>query len=276
MREPFRVKIVGKCIESIDTLKANAESCLGLARIEKQVPHGRKLAVVGGGLSTLDHLDELRNFDGDIWAINNTAAWLIERGIKATLFTVDPAPVDEFDLTGVDSALIATCCHPSLREAIRNVRLFDIKETDATGHIGGSSSSTRTPLVAVFLGYTDITYYGCEGSFLIDRDHVDRHEGDRPLLIVKAGGVEYLTRPDYMVQAEDLAAVMRMAPDIFKNRSGGLLQAMLEYPDEWEVVAVSALMKENIESYSGKCGLYETSYTPSFYMEGNSHAVNGA
>jgi hypothetical protein len=257
---PFRLDIIGKCIADADQLKSNAATCDGLGRIEKQAAHGRKLAVVGGGMSTAEHLDKLMSWDGDIWSINSTGSWLLKRGIKSTFLTVDPSDPEAFVTDGMTDALLATCCHPELRNKFDTVRLFDMIDTDPDGVSGGTTTAARTPDLALRLGYHEIHYFGCEGSFDLGKDHIDRVDPSKNLLIIRADGVDYITCLEYLLQAEELAGVLRLAPSVFRNRSGGLLQAVTDHPDTWEVVAVSDCLKNELEAHNGNAGLYETPY----------------
>lgn len=257
---PFRINIQAQCVVSLDALKENAATCDGLERIQKQEPHGRKVAICGGAPSLVENLQELKEWDGEIWAVNGTAKWLNDRGIKATFLTCDPGDFSAWDFTGVDDALIATCCRPDLRGRFKNCRLFDLCETHEGGMTGGTTSASRAISVALHLGYYEIHIFGCDGSFKLGNDHVDRHDDEQNILIVEAGGNQYATYMEYLLQCESLGSIMRLAPKVFKCRSGGLLKAVIDHPETWEIVAVSAAMKEHLEEVNGSQGLYETPF----------------
>jgi hypothetical protein len=63
-----------------------------------------------------------------------------------------------------------------------------------------------------------------------------------------------------VVQCEELAGIISTFPDVFHDRSGGLLSAILAYPDTWEVVGVSAALKEHLILVNGDTGLYDEPY----------------
>lgn len=214
------------------------------------VLRNRKLAVVGGSPQVIHDIEELRAWNGDIWAINHTADWLASHGIASTLFTVDPVAID----SPVRKRLLATSCAPEM--FTEDTVAFDMIETHPQGCAGGTSSATRAPWLALSMGYTDVSFFGCEGSY-VNNDHVDRNEQVDRQLIVRAGGCDYITRPDYYVQCQEFAKLFAEFGCVFKNRSGGLLKAMLENPDTWEVVAVSPALKAHLEEVNGKQGLYE-------------------
>jgi hypothetical protein len=258
---PFRLKITADCHIPLQQWIDNAATCEGLGRIEKQAPHGRKLAIVGGGSSTEKSLEELKAWDGDIWAVNSTGPWLLKHGIQSTFITVDPAPVEDFYTEGMTDALLATSCCPKLRERFQTVRLFDMVETHPDGIGGGTTTASRMPLVAILLGYYEISFFGCDSSFQLGRDHVDRNDATfDEALVIRAGGTDYLTNLQLLQQAETMAEIMNLAPNVFRNRSGGLLEAIQKHPDTWEIAAVSDQLKQSLEAWNGKSGFYETPY----------------
>ena len=260
---PFRLDIkVAGCVP-IETYCAQAALHQEYPKIKERAWHGRKLAVVGAGPLVVHDLEELRTWDGDIWAINSAARWLHENGVRATLVTIDPLDIPgEFPMM---DALVATCCHPNLFQKLegKNVWTFDLIETHPeTGLAGGCTTATRTPALAIKLGYRDVSYFGCEASYDGDRDHIDFHNGEAQEVIVRAGGRDYRAETGLLVQCQDFMQLFTTFPDAFKNRSGGLLKAMIDNPDTWEIVAVSAAMKQHLEEVNGKQGLYEGIYEP--------------
>ena len=262
---PFRITFTDERLASpeayaqaVEDLRRNAQVNARHPQVQRCAPHGRKLAVVGGGPLVRHDLEELRAWDGDVWGINFTAGWLNANGVKAALFTVDPVPF----LTEAPEAILATVCAPSLFEHFKGrVRGFNLAVTDPeNGLHSGAFSSTSAPAVSLKLGYIDVSFFGCEGSFET-QDHVDRHEGRPDQLIVRAGGRDYVTCPPYLTQCDELRKLF-VFDNVYHNRSGGLLKAMIEHPDTWEIVAVSASLKQHLESVNGACGLYEKPYAP--------------
>ena len=244
---PLRINIIPQCHVALDQLKAQAQTCDGLPRIPKRAPHGGSVAIVGGGESTETKLDELRAFPGQIWAINSTAKWLQERGVPCTFIAIDPGPVHTLTPWG-KKALLATSCHPDLRTHFEDVQLFDLVETHTDGIAGGTTCASRALHLAIHQGYYDIHLWGCDSSFQPGRDHVDRHEEWPEQVIVRANGKRFLTILEWVMQAECISQLLRMAPTVFYNHSGGLLAAMVEDPDGWEVEAVSAALKEAMDA----------------------------
>jgi hypothetical protein len=230
---------------------ANAE----YPRIVPCAPHARRLAIVAGAPGVIEDVPEIRQWAGDIWGINYMPDWLAGHGIESTLFTADPMLFP----SKARARILAQSCHPGLFAG--EVRTFQIQGVEGLGIAGGSSSVTCAPIIALQLGYVDVSFFGCDGSFpFTGADHVDRHEGaDSHRLIVRAGGIDHLTRPSYYMQCQELVTLMTSFPNIYHNRSRGLLRAMLDYPDTWEVVAVSGALKTHLDETNG-VGMWEGSY----------------
>lgn len=261
----FRLEITSQCIESLERLKENALTCAGLPRLPKKEPHGGKLAIVGSGPSVADRLDELREWNGEIWAINATAKWLDDRGIKSKFITVDPGLFPE-EMLAVEEAYLATLCHPQMRNFFSKVSFFDMVETAPDGITGGTTTASRALSLAINQGFYDITLYGCEGSFTIGKDHIDRNEMRPEMVVIQAGDKHFMTYLEYMMQAETLANMIRLAPNVFKQRCGGLLEAMIDHFDTWAIVAVSESLKAHLEEVNGPQGLFEPRFPVNHLM----------
>jgi hypothetical protein len=261
---PFRLTIEGQCSTQLETLKAQA-ACCDLPRIGKQQPHGIPLAVCGGAPSLVQSLNVLKGWMGKVWGVNHTSQWLTENGVPNTFFTVDSDP---FRARGVTDALVASTVHRDLIDSFGNVRVraFDLWVTHQHGVLeggilGGSTSVLHAPCVALRLGYTDVSFFGCDGSFE-GSDHVDRDESPQETFIVRAGGRDYQTTLPLMTQTEELARLITTFPDFYHNRSEGLLKAVLAHPDTWAVVGVSPKLKQHLIEVNGDLGLFDAEYVP--------------
>ena len=253
---PFRLAFYGESDIPIKVWRDHAEANATCPRLERCARHGRKLAVVGGGPEIVHDLDELRSWDGDIWGINYMPDWLAERGIASTLFSIDPCAFP----SKATKRILASSCHPSMLEG--DVQVFDLVWVNPQGFANGCSSVSSAPAISFALGYLDVSFFGCDGSWE-QQDHVDRHEGtEKEQLIVRAGGRDYLTRPSYYLQCMELLTLFRTFPDVYRNRSRGLLKAMQDHPDTWEVVGVSEALKASLEARNGKQGLFDSPYIP--------------
>jgi hypothetical protein len=236
-----------------DLIPANVEYsdalCVPVVQVEK--PHGRKLAVVGSGPSLKHSIKTLKKWKGEIWAINGTAGYLLDHGIESTLFSVDPGP--RFDLSRVScakDALISAACDPALFDAYAGrVKRFFLDENPQAPFAvtGGATTATRAPMLGIHMGYRDITYFGCEGSYN-DSTHVYQDRKNECELWIEAGGKRYRTDPESIMQCQYLSSLITAFPHGFAEKCGGLLRAMLHYPDTWSMVAVSEAMKNRLEA----------------------------
>jgi hypothetical protein len=250
---PFRISFRPHVDVSDTRLADNMAASSAYPRVEKGV-HPHAVAVVGGGPSLLGRLDELRAWPGDIWAINSMPDWLEARGIDSVLFSVDPKPF----ASKAKRAILASTCHPSVFEG-RDVRMFDMLEHATDGVIGGVTTASRAPALALRMGYPGVAFFGCDSDFG-EIGHVSSGAyQDEELLIVRANGAEFITAPDFLLQAENLALLMRTFPDYVVNKSDGLLAALLA-DEEWTTVAVSDALKKKLIETNGDSGLYDEPY----------------
>lgn len=250
---PFRISFRPFVDVSDTRLAENMAASSDYPRVEKGM-HPHPVAVVGGGPSLLGRLDELRTWPGQIWAINSMPDWLAARGIDSALFTVDPRPFE----SKAKRAVLASTCHPSVF-AGRDVRMFDMLEHAPDGIIGGVTTASRAPALALRMGYPGVAFFGCDSS-LTGAEHVAT--GPYPgieRLLIRANGTDYVTDPELLMQAQNLAQVMRTFPDFFVNKSGGLLAALIE-DEDWTTVGVSDALKKKLIETNGDSGLYDTPY----------------
>lgn len=235
----MRIDWTSEACEPAEIFAANARHACSLGLPFVTRGDRGSLAVAGGGPSLSRNLDRLKGFD-EVWGVNRTAQWLCERGIPATFFTVDPQYVP--GMTGVERAVVASSVHPTVLDELagKDVTLFHIGEVE--GHDGfvsegGCSSVCRAVPLAVHMGYSSVTFFGCEGSYE-DASHAYETTLQRHQIIIRAGGKDYVTQPDFQLQCQYLAPFLTDLPEYFREESGGLLRAMLADP-EWTNVAFS-------------------------------------
>lgn len=204
----------------------------GIPYVREVSPHGRRLAVIGGGPSIVTHLEEIRGF-ADIWAINGACRWLRERGVDSTLFALDPCDFLAPRIAGAKKALLAARCHPQVFETLKDaeIQLFDIIQDGegGSGFWGSISAVMLTFHLATFLGYRDVVYYGCEGSYdEASHAYMDDPECSDYKFVVTCGGREFITAPDLYMQSLELSKLLRFTYGKFVEKSGGLLRAFIE------------------------------------------------
>lgn len=201
--------------------KRYAES-LGFPRLgEAESPH---LAVVGGGASAVDHVNTLKNWDGEIWAINRAWQWCDANGIDATFCTAEARPVAADIVSGVKRAMLSMTCSVELFDAL----IAEGAHIDAVslGLEGSAGPTTATAFLLSTLdkGHSKITFFGCESSW-DETSHIYEDKSCDGIMRVVCNGKTFLTQPYLMMQAEVLAAVIRAAPGTYSEMSGGLLRA---------------------------------------------------
>lgn len=198
-----------------------------------------RLAIVGGGPSINDNLEALKAWDGDVWAINGAFKWCADNGIEATFVAIDPHEIVLQWSAGVKKALLCKCIHPSVFDLMHEngaaVTIFDV----GPGAVAtGSSTASCCVHLAIIAGHKEVTFFGCESSYLPCKTHAYMHEEREAEMIVRCGGEDFLTAPDYFCQAMEMACLFREFPFFCKEESGGLLRALVK-EEHYEVLWIS-------------------------------------
>jgi hypothetical protein len=205
---------------------------------------GRRLAVVGGGPSIADHVDELRAWGGEIWAVNGTVNWCLDNGIDAAFYTIDASPPENWTcrLDRIRRAVLSVECSPPLIHALGAAHISLLPKDEA-----GPTSAAGATLHGLNCGYREIHFFGCESSFQGNTHAYDTHPV-ADWIDVDIGGGRFRTKPEFAEQAQVLSEVIRLAPTVFFDRSGGLLSAMVAHGTDHDVYQVSnslyALMQD--------------------------------
>lgn len=209
-----------------------------------------RLAVVGGGTSIRDHIRELRNWDGEVWAINGTINWCLDNGINAWFYTADAMPPELwiYDLSRVKRAVMAPDCAPEMFEHFLSIGA----EVTLTCPIqSGPTSANASDYVSLDAGYTSVTYFGCEGSFEEPDIHAQSHAFDTykisDWMIVELGGEYFKTKAEFISQAIMLSNTIAAFPHIYSEKSGGLLRAMIEHGQDYDVYMISNTLMEKLK-----------------------------
>lgn len=222
-----------------DVCRRNAERAvsLGLPHVER----AGHVAVVGGGPSLADHLDELRRWNGPIWAINETFMWLKARGIRSTFLTADPKPQPWLRADPGDRALVTIEGAPQLFAALSDAHVTTYRLAPDEIHCG-PTTATAAPHLAVYIGQRSVTFFGCDSSFE-GASHVYDQALPRDMITVRCGGRDYLTKPEFLLQADALAALCRELPAFCRHRSAGLMPALIRNPEREVVCGPAALLE---------------------------------
>jgi hypothetical protein len=202
--------------------------------------------VLGGGHSIRERLDEIRQSTADKWAIGSAWRWFKDNGVECTFFCVDPSDLLIPHAQGVTRAILESGTSPGVFDAVQGeILLFD-RVTDLDS-INGVTTATCAPMLALKMGYTSVSFYGCEGSYR-DQTHLYMNSGDPYTMRVRANGEYFLTGAEFLMQAEFLSELIR-ASDVFKDCSGGLLSALIADPD-YDVTHISKTLHDSIGGHA--------------------------
>jgi len=227
-----------------------ANKAAALARglpVVGECPVKPKLAVVGGGPSVRDRLDDLRDFDGEVLAINGAWRYLRDAGVAATFYTVDPV-LDVLPLVdGVERAVLGSSVDGAVFDALEGSHVEVVPLGAGEGEVlHGPTSATAVMHMAPMRGHASVSFYGCEGNYGHTSHAYQCNALEVPRVVVDVAGHEYVTAPGFLVQSEWIAACIRAAPDYLENRSGGLLAALVTCPD-YDIKAVSRSIYDRLE-----------------------------
>ena len=246
-----KINFVNKGPIPLEAMLKQAEQNRGLGFLDMisgvSVASG-PLAVVGGGPSAAEYVDELREWPGAVWAINGTWKWCRDNSIKAIFFSIDPTimVMPYVRGMGIERAIIATHCHPDVvAELLKTASILAFDHNDAHGPITASAA----PLTAAKVGHNSVTFFGCEGNFS-NRSHVDRDSDHENRMLIKCDGRLWNTTAEFMIGLEALSLVIReiekAVPGFIKVRGDGLLSAMIR-DSEWDCIKVTRKMAATIE-----------------------------
>ena len=203
-----------------DITKHRKYACkLKLPELKTVPPHNKKIAVVASGPSLKNYLEDLKNFDGDIIAINKENQHLQDEGIKfKKVLVIDPLIMPDYLGKPLDDVTyyFASNCRPELFRAYKNynVVLFHIF-SDGVEYpknkkhlIVGSVAALAAIRVAKHLGYRDIHVYGMDCSWEDDKQikvYKDKTKTcyNNNTLIVEANGKKFKTSIGFIGAAED-------------------------------------------------------------------------
>jgi hypothetical protein len=255
MLEFCRINFIPQITMAVDDRKNNFEYNIKkfkMLDLSSPTLQGKRVAIVGGSPSLINHLEELKEYDV-IWAINGTYKYLKEKGIKSVFVTVD---ADFQDVSDVEEAIVINTAKRELIDNFKteNIRLVSLEPQFGEPFLnGGTTTATRLPHLAFLLGCFDIGFFGCDSSYnkiTHIYGNTIRSSENKTMLIVKTDNKEFITNVQMLNQAENLAIFIKEFPEFIKNHSEGLLKAMVK-DDNWTTVAFSELLYKDL--LAGNC-----------------------
>jgi hypothetical protein len=236
------------CVVEPEQCRANVVSALArnLPVCNRAPRRSGMLAIVGSAPSVNQHIEELRAWPGEIWAINGAYDYLLERGVVANGFLgMDPVPglADYVTKAKPETTFfISSVCDPSLFDALkaRDVWIWHTKwdempyPPDAKVVSGGTTCMTRAPFLANMLGWRSMTIYGADSSFQKGR-YAYTHgryatDSTAAKMIVECDGQLFETELAMLKQVAQLGAVKDVLGSQINFRCGGLMEAYLRAP----------------------------------------------
>lgn len=227
------------------------------SNLERSIPRceplpereNNRLAIVGSGPSVRDYLDEIKNFDGQVWAINGAYNFLQDHGIVADGFLgCDP-------LAGLCDYLrrpqrktafyLAGTVDPTTFDAVDgyDVRMWFLKSENLKYPpglwtvIGGTTVLLRAPFLAWMLGFRDLTFFGADSSFdpngrYCYQDGSYQWDSKAPVNWVKTDNGEgpFPTEICLIKQVTQFHAIRQIYRGKMEFRCGGLLAAFMRSP----------------------------------------------
>jgi len=211
-----------------------------------------KIAVVAGGNSVKESLEELKTFDGYIVAINGTHNWLIENGIipdACIIVDAKPSVADLFKKPHkMTTYLISSNCDPVVFDTLEKNRvvLWHVAKEEANKGsleiVVGPSAVTAAPALLYVRGDRDLHFYGVDSSL----SEIDSHiyssgkvgTVGKERLQVLVGGEVYLSTGAFVLQATSLWELNELLKEHLKMtiHGYGLAKAIFDNNGEFEII----------------------------------------
>jgi hypothetical protein len=239
----MKLDFKGKCNTDREEIDKNLSANQWVPRVSWGAALYPPCAVVGAGPSLEKNIPLLKEWIGDIFAINDTAGYLSDHGIASYLYMMDASNEAVKRGIHIKGAVLASRCNP-VNFIYNNTRCYDMLDDCIIpgyfmGVEGGGSAPCRAPHLFLRMGYRGIAFFGCDSSFF-DTTHLsgERKEAKDFLIIVRVQKIDYITNAAMFMQAQWLSERMLRHPNLLLNFSDGLLKAMVQSPGAWEIVAV--------------------------------------
>lgn len=215
----------------------------------------KSLAIVGGGWSLKETLEELRGFD-DIMVCGTAHDYLIKQGVKpkyAVLCDGAPRVIEYLNEDSGCEYFVASSCHPSVFDKLedRDVTIWhtawavedeDYKRLGIKKRIGGGCTVTLNALpLAVLLGYKDLHFFGMDSCRKETWHSYSQYLIDRKDISVKVDGTDkvFTSTAEMIAQAQQFSTMVWNFSHLFNYtvHGNGLIAAMIEHSRKLEAEA---------------------------------------
>lgn len=235
-------------------IKANVAR--NLPWLSMKPAHDGVAVMVGGGPSTLDHLDRIRSLQGDggtVFAMNAASMWLRGHSVPVdyqvvadakpeTATLVDPSARDHLFASQVNPATMDAIERPTVWHlAVGEIEaLFPTERVSRGGYamIGGGAAVGNSALcVAYALGFRTFEIFGFDSSHRDDHSHAYEQPMNRfiPCVDVEWAGKTYRCSIAMKAQAERFQITARQLLEegcALTVHGDGLLPAMWNTPPQ--------------------------------------------
>jgi len=165
-----------------ENIKLGLENIISLPEFREQMP----IAIVGGGPSLKDTIEELRVFNGPVIACGSVHDFLVRNKIKfqySVLCDPDPLITEYIKFPQTDTKyLIASQCNPSVFKYLFNNKSyiwhaggdsFDSIHFGEGEHTfgGGCTVGTRSIIIAMSFGYSNLHLFGFDSCLTKNYKH---------------------------------------------------------------------------------------------------------
>lgn len=200
--------------------------------------HDGEIAIVAGGPSLPDYLDELQG--RKIVAVNGSHDYLLSKGIVPDVhLIIDARPENaSFITTSAKEYWLASQCDPSVFDKAKNVTVIHMNTADVLDSIppsmkpinlisSGSTVGLAGMAIAYCLGYRSIWIYGMDSSYETSRHAYPQFLNDQDRVIdADVGGRAFKCAPWMAAQAQQFQTLSAELIDggcEIHVRCGGLL-----------------------------------------------------
>lgn len=215
---------------------------LGLPSISSFEATGR-VAIVGGGPSINQYKYTLQSWNGPVLGINRTWKWCKENKIDAVFFSFDANPSVAGMVEGADKAILGNRVDPEVFKRLDNASIWV-----GEGNLGGTTSVGAAIIAALRGGADKVVLFGCEGSYQVGSSHAYAHFEPEDELIIWCNNMHFITNPQMFMASVELSTMIKYSPTILKEQSGGLLRAMIETEDGYDIVGCTRGFQAKIDA----------------------------
>jgi len=225
-------------------LQKNAEysRSLGLPSVGSFEARG-PLAIVGGGPSINNYKYTLQSWPGTVWAVNRTWKWCKDNAINSVFFSFDPNPSVEGMVEGAEQAILGERVDPKVYQRLAGKNIWR-----GEGNLGGTTSVGAAIISGFQCGFKHITLFGCESSYQPGRSHAYAHFEPEDELVIWCDGMHFITNPQMFMAGVELSTMIKSAPAILKERSGGMLRAMCETTEGYDIVGCTPSFQAKVDA----------------------------